>query len=578
MDVKSSPILNEMRPLLPAYRAVIALGFFATILFLIPPLFAEQVGDHVSASRSEATLFVLFFIATFLVAIHSVLDVVRRQAMARISIDLDERIGRRLFDALHRAPTKNVRLLSTSTMQDFNTVRDFLSGRNALAVFDAVWSPLFIVVMAAVHWIYVVIFGVVLAIYCVLAIVNRQIARHQFDEHQKAAQIVNEFTASAARNSDSIRALGMISSVQARWHEQHTAMLGWREAGNDRVRLISSAMQFMHRWQMVLLYSIGYILYINFNESLSGMLVLIFGVRYALSPLLSIVTNWSSYASFAAAFGRLDDILRAAGDGAAKVTLVPIDGTLSLSRVFAAAPGEERIILHDISFSLTQGRILGIVGPNGAGKSCLARVIVGLWRPRRGSVAIGDHDLSHLDEDSLGASLGYLAQEIELLPGTVAENIARLAPASEIKTEKVIAAAELVGIQDLIRSLPNGYNTVVGPSGYVLSGGQRHRIALARAVYGNPNLVVLDEPNANLDAQGEQALIVTLQKLQSMGTTVVVITHRLNLLNYCDDILVLNGGTIQAYGSRELIASRMPRLRSAPALSVIEGTGEARRN
>lgn len=578
MNTNNSPILNELRPLFPAYLALIAIGFFTTFLVLVPPLFAEQVSDRVLTSRSASTLLVLAFIATFLVGIGGTLDVIRGRALARIGADIDGRLSRRLFDALHRASPTAGKSVSVNSLQDFNTVRDFLSGPGILSFLDVVWSPVYIIVMALVDWVFVALFLAVLLIYIALAILNGRVARHQFAQHQAATQVATEFGAAIARNSDSVRALGMISRLQARWYDLHTDMLGWRNSATDRVRFIAGAMRFMHRWQMILVFTMGGLLYIYQDMPLSGLLVLTYGINRGIGPILSVVTNWASYSSFVAAKERLDDILIKSENRQPKLYVPTVSGTLDVSRVFVSAPGEERIILNDINFSLPQGRILGIVGPNGAGKSCLVRTIVGVWKPRRGSISIGDHDISHIDEDNLGANLGYLAQEVELLPGSVAENIARFAPDDEISSEKIIAAAELVGIQDLIRGLPNGYNTLVGPSGYILSGGQRHRVALARAVYGDPSLIVLDEPNANLDAQGEQALAAMLQKLQSMGASVIVVTHKLNLLNYCDDILVLNAGTVQAFGSRDLISRKMPRLRATPSLAVIEGTSEGRRH
>ncbi len=249
-----------------------------------------------------------------------------------------------------------------------------------------------------------------------------------------------------------------------------------------------------------------------------------------------------------------------------------------VSRLFATAPGHDKIILNDISFTLDQGRVLGVIGLSGAGKSCLARTLVRVWTPQRGTISIGDHEISHWDQDEFGRGIGYMAQEIELLPGTVAENIARFDPQAATNSAAVLEAAELAGIQDLVRKLPDGYNTNIGPGGHVLSIGQRHRVALARAVFGNPTFVVLDEPNANLDALGEQALVQMIQKLQTRGTTVVVVTHKLNLLAYCDDLLVLNAGTAQAYGPRDQIVSRIPRLKASPNLTVIEGSLDERRS
>jgi ABC-type protease/lipase transport system fused ATPase/permease subunit len=257
--------------------------------------------------------------------------------------------------------------------------------------------------------------------------------------------------------------------------------------------------------------------------------------------------------------------------------LPSLNGTLTVSRVFAFAAGGDKALLNDVSFSLGEGRVLGVIGPSGAGKSCLARALVGAWVPRSGSIAIGDHDLTHWSEDELGRHLGYMPQDVELLPGTLAENISRFDLAAASNPDGFIAAAELAGIQDLIRSLPNGYSTMVGPNGHVLSGGQRSRIALARAVYAEPRFIVLDEPNSNLDAIAEQSLLSMIQKLRANHATIVIITHKLNILNYCDDVLVLNNGTVQAFGPRDQIVNRIPRSTAPPALTVIAGALENQR-
>ena len=244
-------------------------------------------------------------------------------------------------------------------------------------------------------------------------------------------------------------------------------------------------------------------------------------------------------------------------------------GNIAVSRAVLAPPNSDTVILNDVSFSVGAGKLLGVVGPSGAGKSALARLLIGVWRPRRGSVTIDDHELSHWDQDELGRYIGYVPQEVELFPGTVAENISRFRDTGTIDFEAVLEAAELAGVQDIIQALPEGYNTVIGPGGHVFSGGQKQRIALARAVYGNPSFLVLDEPNSNLDVVGEQGLGRTLTMMRNRGATVVIITHRLNMLQFCDDVLVMNAGTVQAVGARDTILGRLPTYR-ATSLAPLE--------
>jgi ABC-type protease/lipase transport system fused ATPase/permease subunit len=296
-----------------------------------------------------------------------------------------------------------------------------------------------------------------------------------------------------------------------------------------------------------------------------------------LGPIDTVISNWKGYSNVLAALERLDNVLRESQSQSAKVSLPELKGAMSASRIFTFVAGNERPLLNDVSFELGEGRVLGVIGPSGAGKSCLARTLVGALAPRSGTISVGDHDLSHWNEDELGVQLGYMPQDVELLPGTVAENISRFDPSAATDPDLFIAAAELAGIQDLIRSLPQGYNTLLGPNGHVLSGGQRSRIALARAVYGDPNFVVLDEPNSNLDSYAEQSLLTMVQKLKARGATVVVVTHKLNILNVCDDVMVLNNGTVQAFGRRDQIVNRIARPTPPPSLTVISGALESAR-
>jgi ABC-type protease/lipase transport system fused ATPase/permease subunit len=235
-----------------------------------------------------------------------------------------------------------------------------------------------------------------------------------------------------------------------------------------------------------------------------------------------------------------------------------------VSRVTLAAVNSDKVVLRDVSFRLGSGRVLGVVGPSGAGKSSLAKLVIGVWRPQRGSVVLGGHDISHWNPDELGQYIGYVPQEVEFLNGTVAQNISRFRDEAAADTADLLDATETAGIQDIIQSLPDGLNTQVGADGYTFSGGQRQRIALARAVYGNPSLLVLDEPNSNLDSVGEQSLGRTIDIMRKRGCTIIIITHRLNMLNVCDDVMVLNSGTIHTYGTREQIMARLTMLKAPP--------------
>jgi PrtD family type I secretion system ABC transporter len=572
----SSPLLNQVRSFLPAYATLLVFSFFCPLLYLASPIYVEQIFDRVMYSRSVNTLLVLGSIATFMLAMYASLEWVRKKALVRIGNAIDERLSRVIFDIAQRSNKGALR--APNILADFTTVREFLSGTSLTAIFDAIWSPLFIVVMIIVNWMFGIIAVFMLGATTLLAIFNHRTTKADVGRYQKLSMKSQEFSQAVARNADTARVLGMLPPLRDRWYELHLRMLGWQSAASGRMEIFASATKFLRAYQMAGIFTVGTLLYLNNEVTLANTFVAMTLMTRGLGPIDQVVSNWKAYSNFLAAVARLDVVLRDAQEQPPKMSLSELHGTLAVSRLFALAPGGDRLLLNDVTFNLGEGRVLGVIGPSGAGKSCLARTLVGAWQPRSGSVAIGEHDLAHWNEDGLGRHLGYMPQDIELLPGTIAENISRFDPAAATDPDRFIAAAELAGIQDLVRSLPNGYNTPVGINGHVLSGGQRSRIALARAVYGEPKFVVLDEPNSNLDSLAEQSLLAMVGKLKAKGVTVVVVTHKLNILNYCDDVLVLNNGTVQAFGARDQIVNRIPRSTAAPALTVIAGALEGQRS
>lgn len=579
MKVKlSSPLLNELRSFLPAYTTLFLFSFFCPVLYLASPIFVEQIFDRVMYSRNAGTLLVLALIATFLLVMYAVLEWVRKKALGIIGNAFDARLSRLIFETANRSGKAGAATRASTTLADFNMVRDFLSGNSLTAIFDAFWAPLFIVVMTIVNWMFGVIGLFMIALTAGLAVLNHRLTKADVDRYQRLSFKSLEFSQAVARNSESVRVLGMLPPLRDRWYGLHLRMLGWQSAATGRMELFTSITKFMRAYQMVGIYTVGTLLFLNNEVTLSNTFVAMTLMMRGLGPIDQVITSWKSYSNFLSSVTRLDEVLRDAQGQGQKVSLPQLKGALAVSRVFAVASGGDKPVLNDVSFNLGEGRVLGVIGPSGAGKSCLARILVGAWSPRSGSIAVGDHDLAHWNEDEMGRHLGYMPQDVELLPGTIAENISRFDPSAATNPDAFIAAAELAGIQDLIRSLPSGYNTPVGLNGHVLSGGQRSRIALARAVYGAPRFVVMDEPNSNLDAIAEQSFLSMVQKLRASNATVVIITHKLNILNYCDDVLVLNNGTVQAFGPRDQIVNRIPRSTAPPALTVIAGALESQRS
>lgn len=573
----TSPTLNQFRELLPAYITLFAFSLSSPLLYLSTPIYMEQIFDRVSVSRNLNTLLVLAIIALFLMAMYSVMDYVRTKTLQRLGVAIDGRLSRAFFDALHRERPAENAAQSPVALNDMNVVRDFLSGPMVGMIFDAIWSPIFIVAMFVMHPVLGWMALAMITLTALLSLANKWLVQRDGQLYQASSAKALEFGFAVSRSGEVARALGMLPALRDRWYALHRAMLGWQLAGSKRTDVIAGIIKFIRNSQMVTTATVAALLYLNGEIGQIGIMIAFTIMMRALGPIDGLVSNWRMVTHYTASLRRLDELLRSSAEQVEKVKLPTPSGKLALSRVFAAAPGTEKLILNDVSFELGEGRVLGVIGPSGAGKSCLARVLVGVWRPRRGSVSLGDTDLAHWNQDALGAHLGYVPQEVELLPGTVAENISRFAPDVTENSEQLVAACEKAGIQDLIKNLPDGFNTLLGPGGHVLSGGQRQRVALARAVYGSPRLVVLDEPNANLDVLGEQALGTAIERLRREGTTVVVVTHKVALLAYCDDVLVLNAGAVQAFGSRDQIVNRLPRLKATPSLTVIEGAAESRR-
>lgn len=569
----NSPTLLAIRDLAPAYGGLLALSAVLPILFLAGPFYGWQIVRRVLHSHNVSTMMVLALICTFLLVTAVLIDYVRTKALQRLGIQIDIRLSKKLFDSLYREDA-GVRV-SASSLQDLNFVREFLSGGVMMALMDAIWSPLLILVLFLVHWVFGVVAFIILGLIGGLIFLEQAVVAKDSVRFREATGAEAAYGASASRMLESARAMGMLPAIRVRWSRLHMAMLGWRYEAHRRADVIVAISRFVHLMIYVVLVSTAALLFFEGEIGSSGVLITVMVLLRATGPIEGLIRNWERISAFGPARERLDAVI-SGQDYVERMSLPAPSGPLVVSRLWGAAPNSEKVIINDVSFTVTPGRVLAVVGPSGAGKSCLARLLVNIWTPRRGSVTLGDSDFTHWNPDELGRFVGYVPQDIEFMPGTVAENIARLDADNAQRSDLIVAAAELAGVQDVVRNLPDGYNTRIGGNGVVLSGGQRQRLALARAVFGDPHLIVMDEPNAHLDAGGEKALGEAILRLRSQGKVVVIITHRMSLLAFCDDLLVLNGGAVQAFGERDQIVNRLPRLKAQPNLTVIGGHAEGR--
>jgi PrtD family type I secretion system ABC transporter len=559
-----SPVLHEFRPFIPGFFSLLFLSLFVTLLFISTPLYIEQVQDRVMTGRNVTTLLVLTGIVLFLLFCKSMLETVRLTSLQRMSVAFDDRLNHVVFHQVNRAQTQRSVSAPAQILSDISTVRETLGSKLVSSMMDVVWSPIYLVILYLLHPIYAFIAILLVLLHTGFTIGNAIAVKSAANRHQEASQKANNFGNAVLREAENLRVLGMVPRIRDRWQAHHRAQLGWGQTIQDINNRFGTATGFLRNSQHVMMQAVGALLFLNNQVSPASFIAASIIVSRCIGPIDHLISSWSRVTQAQQAIQRLDDFLQSESDTARKITLPKPFGQLQVNRITLIPPGAEKVVLHEVSFALGAGRILGIAGSSGAGKSCLARALVGMWLPARGSVALGKHDLAHWNADELGEHLGYMPQDIVLLPGTIAENIARFDPDHDGRDARLLGACDLASINDLVQSFPDGLNTKVGESGsHVLSGGQRQRIALARAVYGVPRLVVLDEPNSNLDATGEQSLFQAIHDLKAAGSTVVVVSHKISLLNYCDDILVLNEGAVQAFGTRQEVFASISRLKPA---------------
>ncbi len=531
-------------------------SFAVNLLTLVSPIYMLQVYDRVLPSRSMATLGLLTVMMIGLFMVMALVEHARGRIMHRLALQVSISLSRDIFDAVFR---RNLRRAqggaAARAFQDVDALRQFLSGPGIPAFVDLPWAPLFI---AAAYLIAPAIGHITLAAVIVLLLVtlwSELATRRAVGEATNAAGAATSFAEGALLNASTIAALGMLDPLRERWKTSADAALAFQMQAADRSMSLSSLTRFIRITVQSLVLGVGAWLAIDQQitpgEMIAGSIILGRG----LAPVEHVVGAWRGYLAARNASRRIGELLgHFPAPAMPAVALPPPEGNLAVERLVAGAPDGTATILKGISLRVPAGQTVAIIGPSGAGKSTLARCLVGAWPAVQGTVRLDGAALSEWPADVLGRNLGYLSQEIELFEGTVAENIARF---GALDSEKVVAAAQLAGVHDLVLRLPDGYDTAIGAAGRILSGGQRQRVALARALYGDPRLVVLDEPNANLDSDGEAALAAALRLLRQRGTTVIVISHRVALVGQASRTLVMREGAIELDGPTAEIVAKL---------------------
>ena len=559
-----------------AFVATALMSGMSNILMLTGAIFMLEIYDRVLPSRSIQTLVALVILAAGLFLAQGLLDMIRGRVLVRIGARLDEELSGRVYETIVRLPLKiGNRSDGLQPLRDLDSVRSFLSGPGPTALFDLPWLPIYLAICFAFHP-YIGLAALVGAIVLGgLTLMTELMTREPTRAATGFATTRSALAEASRRNAEAMKAMGMVPRVAALWQDANSKYMASQQQAAD----VSGGFGSMSKALRMMLQSgvlaVGAYLVIN-QQATAGIIIAgsILSGR-ALAPVDLAIANWRGFVAARQSWQRLTKLLAALPPQAVPMALQPPQKSLVVEGVTIAPPGSERIVVHDVSFNLQSGHGLGIIGPSGSGKSSLARVLISVWQPVRGRVRLDGASLDQWPPDSLGACIGYLPQDVELLAGTVAQNIARFA--TPVDADAVISAATAAGVHELIVNLPDGYDTQVGEGGTALSAGQAQRVALARALYGDPFLVVLDEPNSNLDSEGDEALSRAIMGVRARGGVVVVVAHRPSAIASVDQLLMMSQGRDQAFGPKEEVLARvMQRDGGGPRpLKVVPETGVA---
>jgi ATP-binding cassette subfamily C protein len=552
-------IRREFRAAAWAGRASLVTVMFVSglvnILMLTAPIFMLQVYDRVLPSRSIATLVGLAAIALLSFLIQSILEVFRARILARFGRLVEERLSGRVFRTLLVRGCEMPRTdEGPQTLRDLDTVRGFLASLAVTAFFDLPWVPLYIAVCFLFHpWLGTAIAAGALLL-CLLTLVTDWATAASTRESVRVAGERRSFIDMAHRTAPLLSALGMRARMAILWQERASRSLDSAIAGNDLAIGFGAAARLTRTVLQSGILGLGAYLVVREEATAGVMLAATVLSARALAPVDLAIANWKSFSAARQAWARLVAFLPPR-EAAALTPLPAPRESLRITALSIAAPGSETLVLHDINVALAPGSALGVIGPSGSGKSTLARALVGLARPNRGVIRFDGAASDQWDPDALGRAVGYLPQDIEMFDGTIAQNITRFD--AEPDPEALLRAARAAGVHEVVLRLPGGYDARIGPGGLGLSGGQRQRIALARALYGDPFLVVLDEPNSNLDVEGDRALAAAVQAVRARGGIAVVVAHRPSALTAVDRILVLADGRVQLHGPRDDVLAKL---------------------
>jgi len=544
------PLAQAMAEARAILKRVGGFSLVINLLVLTSPIYMMQVYDRVLTARSEPTLLYLTLFAVACLAVMGALEQVRSRILVRMGARFDALLAERVFNQV----LGNGR--SGQSFRDLDALRSFLTGAGMLALLDSPWTPIYVVLIYLMHPMlgHVALVGVLILL--ALGVLNERLTRDPLAEAGKEMGTSTRFAELSARNAEAVRAMGMLPGLRALWRKSHLRGLHLQALASDRAGDIAAAAKFVRFLLQVAILGVGAWLVIE-QEITGGVMIaasIIMG--RGLAPVESSIGAWRSFLMARQAYQRLDEEFAGLAEDKEPMALPAPKGEVKVDKLVGGPPGVAKPVINGISFQLSAGNALGIAGPSAAGKSTLARLLVGVWRPASGEVRLDHVNIADWRREEVGPHIGYLPQDIELFPGSVADNIARF---GKVDADKVVAAARLAGAHAMILELSEGYDTLIGVGGNELSGGQRQRIALARAFYGLPALIVLDEPTSNLDTEGEAGVSQAIEELKRQGRTVVVIAHRPAVLEATDALMVLQKGAITQFGRTAEVMTQITR-------------------
>lgn len=553
--VEKSELYDALATCRAAFVSLGIFSMFINLLMLTGPLFMLQIYDRVLTSGSVPTLVALSVLAIVLYASYGFLEFIRSRLLVRVGRIVDEVMRDRVFDAVSYHALRQTTGVRTTPLHDLQTIRSFLQSNGPNAFLDMPWAPIYLAVIFLMHFVLGLASTIAAVLLVIIAIITDRTTRRHAQVAQRASNQAAVISEECRTNVEATHVLGMLGAMRGRWQKAQNEALDSHMLASDRGGLLSSMSKTLRLVFQSMILAVGAYLAVQQEITPGTMIAASIIMSRALAPLEMAVAQWSQFQGFVRSWQRLKRLLQETPEKPRRMDLPRPRGRVTVENLAAYAPNADKPLVGGISFDLPPGAGLGIIGPTGAGKSTLARALVNAWPFMRGQVRIDGATLDQWDPDVLGASLGYLPQEVELFDGTLGQNISRFA--SEPDAQAIVKAAQQANVHDLVLRMPDGYNTLIGEGGVKLSAGQRQRIGLARALYGDPVLIVLDEPNSNLDAEGETALVQSIVGARERGATVIVIAHRPSAIAALDQLMVLRDGRPVAFGPKEEVLKKV---------------------